>query len=158
VDPEYVGKRGERIFEVLIMDFCGRPEPFCNPIFLGEKFPTVDYYVELVGAKARPYFFVQVKSTSKGYKTIKGKKRLKAKVNQEDVDQMVAFPAPTYAVGIDERARRGYLLSVNEPRKSIATFPTRFPQTCANLQRLWDEVNTFWSGLNMVLANSYFTE
>jgi hypothetical protein len=158
VKREYIGKRGERIFEVLIMDFCGGPQPLFDPIFFGDKFRTLDYYVELVGAQTRRYFFIQVKSTRQGYSVSKGKRRLRVNVTQEDVDRMVAFPAPTYVVGIDEQTRQGYLLAVNEARRGIAGLPTTYPLTCASMHRLWHEVNEFWSNRDMVLKNSYFSE
>src|SRR5438270_9685356 len=153
---DYIGKRGERIFEVLILDPCGRQNPFFDPVYLGDKFPTLDYYVELVGAGARYYFLVQIKSTREGYRALGGRRRLRVELNQKDIDRMVAFPAPTYAVGIDEGARRGYILSVNAARRGISTFPTKFPLSCANLRRLWNEVNTFWSRRDMALTGSYF--
>ena len=146
------------MFEALILDPGDRPEPLFNPTFFGDKFPAIDHYVELIGATARYYFFVQVKSTPQGYKQVHGEKRLKVQVSKEDVDRLVAFPAPTYVVGIDERKWKAYILSVNEPRNRIANFPTRYPLNRTNMQKLWEEVSAFWASKDMVLKNSHFTE
>jgi hypothetical protein len=43
-----IGGRGESIFYVLLTNFCGRSRPFFRPHFLGEKFATLDYLVELI--------------------------------------------------------------------------------------------------------------
>lgn len=158
VNENLIGKRGESMFQTLIMEFGDRQEPFFNPFFFGDTFPTLDHYVELMGAAARYYFFVQVKSTSKGYKQVHGERRLKVSVTKKDVDRLVAFPAPTYVVGIDEQKWLGFILSVNQPRKGIPDFPTRFPLNRKNLQLLWDEVMTFWESRDMILRNSHFME
>src|SRR6185369_6612196 len=98
-------------------ELCGRNEPHFRPRFLGDKYPTHDFIVELVD-RPEYYFFVQVKATTKGFtKTAPG--RLLVQVTQEDVDRMVACPAPTYVVGIDLNGKSGYVLSVNEARDHV---------------------------------------
>jgi len=57
MEKNRIGKRGENMFASLIMEPWDRPEPLFDPTFFGDKFPTVDHYVELVGAPARYYFF-----------------------------------------------------------------------------------------------------
>src|SRR5262245_53418898 len=94
-----------------------RNEPLFRPRFLGDKFPAFDYLVELVGSEAY-FFFVQVKTTRAGYRRGRGARRLRVNVDREDVRQMAASPVPTYVVGIDEPRGRGYLLSMNEPRRT----------------------------------------
>ena len=70
---DYIGSRGESLFCVRIMNFCGRPLPYFQPRFLGEKTRSFDYLVELVEPEDRYlYFFAQVKATRKGY-TKKGR-------------------------------------------------------------------------------------
>lgn len=60
-----IGSRGEAIFFVLLTQFCGRQRPFFRPSFLGDKFATIDYFVELVDVGLlTPFFFVQVKTTT----------------------------------------------------------------------------------------------
>ena len=70
---------------------------------------------------------------------------------------MVAYPAPTYVVGIDVNAIGvGFLLSVNEPRNNVASLTTRFRIDCGVLEQLRDEVIDFWSSRDMTLTGSRF--
>jgi hypothetical protein len=152
-----IGDRGQWLFCLLMTRIGpGRNEPFFRLRFLGDKFPTFDYLVELVGSEAH-FFFVQVKTTQLGYRQGKGVRRLRVNVDREDVQRMVASPVPAYVVGIDEPQQVGYLLSVNEPRQAgLGGLPARYPLDSGNLQRLWDEVQNFWASRNMVLEGSYF--
>lgn len=51
-----IGKRGEAIFTAAIMKPCGRERPYFVPHFLGDKFRTLDFIVELVGVEdGSPY-------------------------------------------------------------------------------------------------------
>ena len=78
---------------------------------------------------------------------------------QDDIDRMVACPAPTYVVGIDANATGvGFLLSVNEPRANVASLTTRFQIECSVLEQLRDEVIDSWSSPNMTLTGSRFRE
>jgi hypothetical protein len=155
VAREDIGDRGQWLFGLHFSDFCGRADPFFRPRFLGDKYPTFDYVVEVVD---RPefFFFVQVKGTTLGY-TVE-EHRLLVKVDQDDIDRMVACPAPTYVVGIDVNAGFGFLLSVNEPRANVASLTTRFPITCGSLEQLRDEVIGFWAARTMPLTGSRFHE
>jgi hypothetical protein len=150
-----IGDRGQWLFCLLMTDLCGRDAPFFRPRFLGDKFPTFDYLVELVDHPAF-FFFVQVKTTTQGY--TKDPIRLKVQVSTEDVNRMVSCPAPTYVAGIDSESGSGYLLSVNEEREHVASLVTLFPLNCGNLQVLRDEVVGYWSSRNMVLTGSRFNE
>lgn len=156
VAREDIGERGQWLFALLFSDFCGRADPYFRPRFLGDKYPTFDYIVEVVD---RPefFFFVQVKGTTLGY-TVE-ERRLLVKVDQDDIDLMVACPAPASVVGIDVTAAGvGFLLSVNEPRGNVASLTTRFPINCGLLERLRDEVIAFWSSRHMPLTGSRFHE
>ena len=132
-------------------ELCGRSESFFHPRFLGDKYPTFDYIVELVDHPAF-YFFAQVKTTTQGYTL--NPARLKVQVSQTDVDRMVACPAPTYVVAIDESSFKGYLLSVNEARDHVASLVTSFEMDCSVLKELADEVRGFWTSRDMILVGS----
>src|SRR5947209_2029312 len=113
----------------------GRNEAYFRPRFLGDRYPTFDYLVELVGSEAY-FFFAQVKATTLGYRPGKGGKRLRVDVDRKDVHRMVASPVPVYLVGIDEPKQAGYLLSMNEPRQSgLGGLPARHQLDCGNLER-----------------------
>lgn len=150
-----IGDRGHAIFIVLMTELCGRNEPFFRPRFLGDKFPTFDFLLELVDHPAQ-YFFVQVKTTTQGFTQQPAK--LKVQVSQADVNWMVACPAPSYVVGIDEPNKTGYLLSMNEPRDHVASLITDFKIDCTVLEQLADEVRGYWSSHNTVLSDSRFKE
>jgi hypothetical protein len=156
VAREDIGERGQWLFSLLLTDLCGRDDPFFRPRFLGDKYPTFDYIVEVVD-RPEYFFFVQVKGTSLGY-TVE-EQRLRVQVTQDDIDRMVAVPAPTYVVGIDVTAIGvGFLLSVNEPRGNVPSLTTRFRIDCRVLEGLRDEVVGFWSSRNMALTGSRFHE
>ena len=50
IAKDLIGKRGETIAREHLLDFCGNPSPYFDPHPLGEKCPTFDFLVELVGA------------------------------------------------------------------------------------------------------------
>ena len=153
-----IGGRGEAIFFVRMTQPTGPDrEPLFRPHFLGEKFPTFDYLVELIDPEAKPsYFFVQVRSTSRGY-TAAVPARLKVRVPQDDINRMLSYPAPTYVVGIDDNTEQAFIGSVNGPSMSrIVSLPTSYPLDPTNIQRLWREVKSFWSRKRIVLKYSYF--
>jgi hypothetical protein len=151
-----IGDRGQWLFCLTITELCGRSDPYFRPWFLGDKFPTFDYLVELVDYPSE-YFFVQVKATTRGY-TLTPPPRLNVQVSQGDVNRMVACPAPAYVVGLDVRDRVAFLLSVNEPRAHIASLTTEFRIDCKVLGALHDEVHQFWSSRDMALRGSRFRE
>lgn len=151
-----LGDRGQNMFFLLLTDYCGRSEPIFRPRFLGDKYPTHDYIVELVD-RPEYFFFVQVKSTTRGY-TLGQPSKLLVQVTQQDVNRMVACPAPTYVAGIDLRNGSGYLLSVNESREQVASLITDHKIDCNALRMLANEVIDFWNSRDMVLRNSHFSE
>lgn len=151
-----IGDRGQHLLYLLLTDLCGRDVPYFRPRFLGDKYPTFDFIVEVVDHPAY-FFFAQVKATTQGY--TKEENRLLVQLHQADVDRMIACPAPTYLIGIDANAIGvGYLLSVNEPRAHVPSLTTRFEIDCSVLKDLRDEVIEFWKSRDMVLKGSRFRE
>ncbi len=144
---DYIGKRGEAIATSDLMKFCGHPQPYFNPHFLGEKCPTYDFLVEVLGAGASsPYFLAQVKSTQTGMtrRTLDLKVALKA----ADVQKMVRCPIPTYLIGVDEPAERSYIVSIHGNMAGrISSIPSMYPLDCKNLKILRDEVVAHWKTL-----------
>lgn len=143
---DQIGKLGEWLFAAKLTRFWGRPAPFFDVRFLGEKFGYADYFVQLLDAgEPWPIFFVQIKSTVDGYS--KDGKRLKVQVTEDEMRGLASFPTPTYVVGIDVPGERGYIISANDSApKRIASLSTRFSiDDPANLQLLWDEVRAYWS-------------
>jgi hypothetical protein len=130
---------------MLLTRFRGLPEPLFRPQFLGEKYPTLDFLVELTGVTAPivPYFFVQAKATSVGY--TKRQNNLKIKVSTRDMARLVSYPAPTYIIGIDERREEGYIVAaIPGGPDRLSSMSTQYPLDRATLQALYDEVLQFW--------------
>ena len=156
-----IGTRGEAICFVLLTQFCGYDRPLFRPHFLGDKFPTLDYLVEVVDiGQVTSFFFVQVKTTTQGYAQVRdGQKRLRVQVSRDDMSRLVQYPAPTYIIGIDEREEIGYIVAANEQSPNrISSLSTQFPLNCQNLEQLRNEVRDFWSQRDMRLTKSIFSE
>ena len=150
-DTDYIGGRSEAIAFTRLAATC-RPNsklPYFWPHFLGEKYETFDYLVELVDAGDRtPFFFVQVKGTRQEY--TKREKRLDVKVSTKDVLRMVSFPAPTYVVGVHEIEERAFILSVHGlMNEAISSITTGHELTADTLRHLWEEVREFWHGRDL---------
>ena|SRR5258708_38447773 len=141
---DFIGQRGQNIASERLMEFCGNALPYFNPHVLGDKCPTFDLLVELVGpANDAHYFLAQVKATKKGYAN--GTVRLKVGVKGADIERMVRCPVPTYLIGVDEPAKAVYIVAIRGALKGrISSIPTRYPLDAANLRILWDEVKEYW--------------
>jgi hypothetical protein len=158
---DFIGGRGEAIAFAHLARICRefRQVPFFWPCYLGEKAETFDYYVELVDAGAiTPYFFVQVKTTTKLLTRTQEPPRLRIEVPASDLQRMLRHPAPTYIVGIDERTDRAYIVVVfGGMTEAISSITTAHELTVSTLKCLWDEVLDFWQGRDMVRVASAFT-
>ncbi len=146
---DYVGSRGEAIAYTRLSEVCRRNDlPFFFPHHLGEKCPTFDFLVDLVGAgEAQLFFFVQVKATRQGYTRHDAPRRLKTRVSTEDVRRMASCPVPAYVVGVDEVEERAYVVGVcGGTRGAISSLTTAYELNCTTLRQLWDEVREYWKG------------
>jgi hypothetical protein len=149
-DPRDVrGFRGELIVQDILTDYQSFARPLFRPGFLGDKWPSIDFYVELLHLAARtPYFFVQAKSTGS---TLPRKSRnLIISMKKRDVERLLRVPGPTYVFGIHEPSRRVFVKAIclGMPVKSITGIPVANELTAGNLQVLYDEVRTFWKATN----------
>lgn len=140
-----LGARGEAIFYVLMTEFHSEAGPIFRPQFLGEKWPTVDFIVELLGAGPDvPFFFVQVRTTRAGFTARHD--RLKVGVPLPSMRRLGMLPAPTYIVGIDELGEMGYLLSANrESSLPVTSMPTVHGIDHHRREQLWHEVHDYWT-------------
>jgi hypothetical protein len=152
-----IGKIGESWCFIALSDLCGRAEPYFRPRGLDGEYPTFDFIVDLVDCPGC-FFFVQVKATRDGF-TTGPPPRLNVRVSQQDIDRIVACPAPTYVVGIDAAGGgTAFLLSVNEARDHFASLTTQFRIDCSVLEALRDEVRDYWMTRDTVLRGSQFSE
>lgn len=153
-----IGVRGESIIVNLLTRPHNAGEPYFRPQFLGDKYPTLDFFVELVGIHhgPTPFFLVQAKTTTRKRTARKG--NLPIQVNTRDMARLMRYPAPTYILGVDDPTEVGYLLAVTAGGPtSISNLPTRYPLSdTAILAALYDEVVQFWTLSGVAFATSRF--
>jgi hypothetical protein len=138
-----VGDRGESIFELAITDYSMFPRPLFRPAFLGDKWPSVDYLVELVGVRGiTPFIFIQVKATA----TPLTSNQLELALPWNKKGRLARIPGPPYLVGVHEPTKRAFIRAVNDDAdRGAYTIPVTHELTPANLLVLYDEVKEFWS-------------
>ena len=145
---DFIGGRAEAIAFARLTRLCreGSDLPYFWPHFLGEKCATFDFLAELVDAGDKtPFFFVQVKATRKGFSRSQAPPRLPVEVSERDVRRMVAYPAPTYVVGVHEGEERAFIIAVHGAMcEAISSITTAHELTAGTLSRLWHEVREFW--------------
>lgn len=157
---DFVGGRGEAIAFSVLTTICrvDAARPYFWPHYLGDKCETFDFFVELVDAgEVTPYFFVQVKSTRRGYTRSQSPPRLRVAVAEKDVRRMASFPAPTYVIGVHEVEERAFIISVHGTMAGpIPSIATAHELNCETLRRLWHEVRAFWASRDMAQGSTVF--
>jgi hypothetical protein len=156
---DFIGGRGEALAYAQLTKGCRDDNlPYFWAHYLGEKCETFDFLVELVDAEEKtPYFFVQVKSTRKEFTKTHTPPRLRVEVSEKDVRRLVAYPAPTYVIGVHEGTERAFIISVHGTMsRAISSITTAHELTCETLRRLWDEVREFWRDREMTRSVSAF--
>ena len=98
---DQIGKRGESLFTAMITRPCHNRMWFIDT-FMGEKYPTIDFYVNLIDSTVeRAFLYVQVRATNNGYSGNGATRKLNVKVTKRDIQRLKRIPGPTYVVGID---------------------------------------------------------
>jgi len=143
---DVTGFRGEKILELRLTDYQEFRGPLFRPGFLGDKWPAIDFYVELRRAGGKtPYFFVQVKTTRGSL----GKSAASLKIfsRKSDIQRLLKIPGPTYIIGIHEKSQRVFVRSIHAgtPAKAVTRIPVSNELTQENLRKLHDEVKNFWN-------------
>src|SRR6266536_3524398 len=109
---DVTGFRGEKIVELCLTDYSAFARPLFRPGFLGDKWPAIDFYVELNGVRGRrPYFLIQSKATAASLAPKAAS--LKISSTREDVTRLLQIPGPTYILGVHEPSRRVFAKSVH---------------------------------------------
>lgn len=142
---DVTGFRGEKIVELCLTDYSDFPKPLFRPGFLGDKWPAIDFYVELTAVRGRRlYFFVQAKSTTSTLN--EHSVNLSISTKKKDIDRLLRVPGPTYVLGVHEPSKRVFIRSVHTgiPVKAITRIPISYELTSANLRRLHEEVRSYW--------------
>jgi hypothetical protein len=140
---DVTGSRGEKIAELELTNNDKSNPPRFRTVFLGEKWPTLDLYVELDLVKGqRPFFFVQCKSTS----TALSRKSIRVRLSKSDVQKLRHVPGPTYLIAVHEPTRKAFLKAVHAktPISGIGSVSTKNELNLKSLKKLHAEVVTFW--------------
>jgi len=154
---DVTGFRGEKIVELCLTEYSNFRKPLFRPGFLGDKWPAVDFYVELDGVRhRRPYFLIQCKATST--KLVPGAKSLKISATKKDVLRLLQIPGPTYILGVHEPSRRVFVKSVHTgiDVRGITRIQLANELTSENLQRLYNEVRNYWRSTGHKPVKSVF--
>jgi hypothetical protein len=152
-----IGERGEDIFKLAITDYQYFQRPLFKPGFLGDKWPTVDFYVEALGIRgSTPFFLAQVKSTNAPLDP--NINFLSVRATKQKCIDLYKLHGPTYIVGVHEPSRRTFILSVHaRPNQGVYRIPFDFELTPDNMRRLHQEVSDFWTASHHKPARSHFT-
>jgi hypothetical protein len=138
-----LGERGEKIAYLALTDYIGGSKPLIRPAFLGEKWPTVDYYAELEGdGKQTPVALFQVKTSGKGLD--QKKKSLPIQLTKNDAERLARLPIPAYVIGVCETSRKVFVRAVEKKGKGMTTIPSKYKLTPSNLRALHREIVAHW--------------
>jgi hypothetical protein len=136
------GTRGEVIVELCLTDFQTSKRPLFRLSFLGDKWPTIDFYALRAVRKHTPYFLAQVKATTRDL----SQQNLSIGSKKADITRLLRIPGPTYIFGVHEPSKRVFVKSVHlgVPKRAITRIPLHNELTPEKLQVLYDEVRGFW--------------
>jgi hypothetical protein len=143
--------------ELCLTNYESFATPLFRPGFLGDKWPCIDFYVELRTVRNKtPYFFGQAKST-RG-RLSKSSPSLRISAKKRDVQRLLRIPGPTYIFGVHEPSRRVFIRSVHRgtSHKAITRIPIAHELTPRNLRALHAEVRRFWEGNDVKPSKSVF--
>lgn len=155
---DVTGFRGEKLTELALTDYSQFRRPLFQPGFLGDKWPAIDFYVELAEVRGkRPYFFVQTKATTSKITTRSTALRVSTK--KQDIERLLKIPGPTYIIGVHEPTKRVFIRSVHAglPKRAITRIPLAYELSPTNLKVLHSEVRDFWKSTSHKPATSTFT-
>ncbi len=155
---DVVGFRGEKLVELRLTDYSEFEGPLFRPGFLGDKWPGIDFYVELNAVRGkRPYFFAQVKATSSPLTA--EATHLSISSRRTDVERLLRVPGPTYIFGVHEPSSRVFVRSIHAgvPIQAATRIPVEYELTSTNLEVLHGEVRDFWSANDYKPAASKFS-
>jgi hypothetical protein len=137
----------------------GTRAPLFRTTYLGDKYPTVDFLVDLVGPTDRPqgFFFVQVKGSASSPPAAT---RLAIDVPKDRFNALAALAAPTYLIGVDLVAGVPYVVVANRRRRSrVSSISKAFPLTDDSVKvALFREVLAFWKAHKPLLLRTGFKD
>jgi hypothetical protein len=133
--------------------------PLFKPSHLGAKYPIVDFIVDVLAPDSTSlgFFFVQVKSTSRGNNP---QDRLPIPVEAEKFNFLARLPAPTYLIGVDVNSETSHIVAAHKPRSTAISSITRsFRLTDDDTKiDLYKEVLGFWNANRPILQRPRFKD
>jgi hypothetical protein len=152
-----------RLAELIAATDLSRPvrgryrRPLFRAIPLGDKYPTIDILVDVLGRNdvSLGFFFVQVKGTTM---STPAHGRLPVGVALDRYNKLVRIPAPTYLIGVDVSAETAYLVAAHRPRKAdVFTITKAFCLREDGVKiQLCQEVLAFWEAHKPMLQQTRF--
>jgi hypothetical protein len=147
ITPDQIGRVGELVVELTFNRLVGASYNRClfRPNFLGEKYPTVDFFVDVLDDQgdAAGFFFAQVRSTMQAATS---GSRLSINVDVAAYNRLVALPIPTYLIGVDGVREAAYVVAAFKRRTTgVSGITTAFNLTHDAVKvSLYEEVCRFW--------------
>lgn len=137
--------------EILAQAHFSRPVrgKYQRPLFrashLGEKYPVVDFIVDILDRdeSSLGFFFVQVKATNAAKPKAK---TLSLQIELPKYNRLARIPAPTFLVGVDINAEKVYLVGACKPeKKSFSSICKKFDLKDDDVRvALYKEVKEYW--------------
>lgn len=153
---DVLGERGEKIAYLALTDYAGGNKPLFRPAFLGAKWPTIDYYVELESDEDHiPVALFQVKTTHESLDA--GSNSLTIPYfEQKDATRLTQIPLPAYVLGVSEPSRKVFVRAVSAADKGMSTIPVGYELNAENLQSLHAEITAHWKANTLTKIKSKF--
>ncbi len=162
VSADDIGEFGEQLVAVELSRPVRRRSrcPLFRARHLGDKYPTVDFIVEVLlpSGLSGGFFFAQVKST--GHHRASVRPRLPVAVSKSRFNALVKLPAPTYVIGVDVNSERSYVVAAHKVRAAaVATISKAFNlRDDAVKSDLYREVRHYWQENRPTYFESRFVD
>lgn len=157
---DQIGRHAELIAAEVLSRPLGHPfrRPLLRVVFLGDKYPTADFLVDILDPSDQScgFCFVQVKGTG-GAST---SRRVKVDVPADKFNRLARLPAPSYLLAVDVLSRACYLSPACRTRTTAVSSVTRkYPLSQDSVRiALYREVLAFWSVRKAVRRTSGFKD
>lgn len=142
-----IGRRGEVLVESEFLRpvYHGWNRPLFRAIHLGDKYPIVDYIVDLLDARERTtgFFYVQVKATDRD---ASGRRRLPVRCDKLKYNALISLPIPTYLVGVNLFDDTLFVRAACRSRTQRLTSMTKSHSLATDSVKvtLYKEVRSYW--------------
>jgi hypothetical protein len=119
--------------------------PLFKPAHLGEKYPVVDFIVDVLDPNENSlgFFFVQVKSTRTANAL---SRRLALTIELDKFNKLARIPVPTFLIGVDTDSEKVFVIAAVKPvLKGFSSITKKFDLTNDAVRiGLYKEVAGYW--------------